>query len=230
MHCIPKNHSIIYTEICSSPFMHATVMSTGLLYNIYRKLQSYHISMQQWWTQSFPMMYTENPGSRGCCMQSRFLIHAATTSTKLLSNICKRIAILPFMHAATASHELFYDIHRKWRSRCWCMQQQWAESFFIIYTENCSLIIAVHILMVNTEFLYNTFWKSRSRRSCMQQRRAESCYTRWPKKVLLFDKSLNNGLLFYCLNILRFWIPVYNLRLWHLNHSNPIKPLSDTPT
>ena len=25
-----------------------------------------------------------------------------------------------------------------------------------------------------------------------------------PKKVLLFDKSLNNGLLFYCLNIFRF--------------------------
>ena len=26
--------------------------------------------------------------------------------------------------------------------------------------------------------------------------------TGWRKKVLLFDKSLNNGLLFYCLNIL----------------------------
>ena len=25
-----------------------------------------------------------------------------------------------------------------------------------------------------------------------------------PEKVLLFDKSLNNGLLFYCLNIFRF--------------------------
>ena len=54
--------------------------------------------------------------------------------------------------------------------------------------------------------------------------------TGWPKKVLMFDKSLKKGLLFDCLNIFKFWMSVYKLRLWHLNHSNKIKTLGDTPT
>ena len=36
--------------------------------------------------------------------------------------------------------------------------------------------------------------------------------TQWKAKVLLFDKSLNNGLLLYYLNIFRFWMAVYKLR------------------
>ena len=123
------------------------MVNTKLLYDVYRKSRVLRCCMQWQRFESLFIIHTET-----CSLA---LIHAATTSTKLLYNICKRIAISPFMHVATASHELFYDIHRKWRSRRWCMQQQWAGSFFIIYTENCSLVIAVHILMVNTELFYN---------------------------------------------------------------------------
>ena len=40
-----------------------------------------------------------------------------------------KIAVTPLMHAATASAELFYDLHWKSRSRRSCMQRQWAQRF-----------------------------------------------------------------------------------------------------
>ena len=59
--------------------------------------------------------------------------------------------------------------------------------------------------------------------------------TVWPKKVLPFDNSSNNDLLFYCFNIFRFQSFIHRLRFWHpnprdLNHSNPIKTLGDKIT
>ena len=50
-----------------------------------------------------------------------------------------------------------------------------------------------------------------------------------PKKVLPFDKSSNNGFLFYYLNIFRFEESIHRLRFWHLNQSSPIKAPGDTP-
>ena len=33
-----------------------------------------------------------------------------------------------------------------------------------------------------------------------------------PTKVIQFDKSFNNGLVFYCLNMFRFWIFIHRFR------------------
>ena len=45
-----------------------------------------------------------------------------------------------------------------------------------------------------------------------------------------FEKSLNNGFLLNFFNTFRFWMSIHKLRVWHLNHSSPIKSLGDTPT
>ena len=46
-----------------------------------------------------------------------------------------------------------------------------------------------------------------------------------PKKVLPFDKSLNNSLLLYCLKLFRFYSFIHRLRFCYLSLSNTIKLL-----
>ena len=78
--------------------------------------------------------------------------------------------------------------------------------------------------IINTEEAHHQY--RRRRAACLQYRPTSSVWMLiyWvTQKVLLFDTSLNNGLLFHCLNIFRFWISVYKIRYWYLSDANPLK-------
>ena len=49
----------------------------------------------------------------------------------------------------------------------------------------------------------------------------------WPKKVFLFDKISNHGVLFNCLGIFRLWIFINRVRIEHHSNSVPLKTLRD---